>query len=98
MKWNNSFIFYNSLSYLDRYIKTALPGVHNDEWQPLISYRASLQHNEFEVPLNRQPGRQYKPKKHGRDEDGKHVGNFLLNLRKFLIIIINRRRNGRRRW
>lgn len=58
------------LSYLDRYIKTALPGVHNDEWQPLISYRASLQHNEFEVPLNRQPGRQYKPKKHGRDEDG----------------------------
>ncbi|OTF80919.1 hypothetical protein BLA29_007583 [Euroglyphus maynei] len=61
------------LSYLDRYIKTALPGVHNDEWQPLISYRASLQHNEFEVPLNRQPGRQYKPKKHGRDEDGEEM-------------------------
>ena len=74
------------LSYLDRYIKTALPGVHNDEWQPLISYRASLQHNEFEVPLNRQPGRQYnKTKKHGRDDDGKQKKKILLNLLKFLI-------------
>lgn len=54
-------------------MKNALPGVHNDEWQPLISYRASLQHNEFELPLNRAPGRQYKSKKRGADEDGTHI-------------------------
>ena len=58
-----------SLAYLDRYVKNALPGIHNDEWQPLSSYRSSLmQHNEFDLPPNRAPGRHYS-KKRGR-EDG----------------------------
>jgi len=57
------------LTYLDRYVKNALPGIHNDEWQPLMSYRASLiQHNEFDLPVNRAPGRQYRAKKRARDE------------------------------
>ncbi|RWS24871.1 cohesin subunit SA-1-like protein [Leptotrombidium deliense] len=58
------------LMYLDRYVKNALPGVHNDEWQPLMSYRSSLmQHNEFDIPLNRAPGRQYRGRKRTRDDD-----------------------------
>jgi hypothetical protein len=62
------------LTYLDRYVKNALPGIHNDEWQPLMSYRASLiQHNEFDLPVNRAPGRQYRAKKRGRDEDGLYL-------------------------
>ena len=47
-----------------------MPGVHNDEWQPLISYRASLQQSEFDVPFSRAPGRQYRMRKKP-DEDGK---------------------------
>ncbi len=62
------------LTYLDRYVKNALPGIHNDEWQPLMSYRASLiQHNEFDLPVNRAPGRQYRARKRGRDEDGLYL-------------------------
>ncbi|RWS14082.1 cohesin subunit SA-1-like protein [Dinothrombium tinctorium] len=58
------------LMYLDRYVKSALPGIHNDEWQPLMSYRSSLmQHNEFDIPLNRAPGRQYRGRKRNRDDD-----------------------------
>ncbi|KAI2803808.1 Cohesin subunit SA-2 [Blomia tropicalis] len=60
------------LSYLDRYVKKAMPGVHNDEWQPLISYRASLQQSEFDVPFSRAPGRQYRMRKKP-DEDGEEV-------------------------
>ncbi|KAI2801174.1 Cohesin subunit SA-2 [Blomia tropicalis] len=37
------------LNYLERYIKKAMPGVHTDEWPPLISYRASLQQSESDV-------------------------------------------------
>ncbi|CAG2174230.1 unnamed protein product, partial [Oppiella nova] len=59
------------LTYLDRYVKNALPGIHNDEWQPLMSYRASLiQHNEFDLPVNRAPGRQYRARKRGREDEG----------------------------
>jgi len=59
------------LVYLDKYVKTALPGIHNDEWQPLMSYRSSLmQHNEFDLPLNRAPGRHYsRGKKRERDDE-----------------------------
>lgn len=64
-----------SLSYLDRCVKTALPGAHNDEWQPLIIYRGSLQQNEFEMPVNRAPGRQYNKgnKKRGKDDEGRFL-------------------------
>lgn len=57
--------------YLDRYVKSALPGIHNDEWQPLMSYRSSLtQHSEFDLQPNRAPGRQYsRGRKRGRDDD-----------------------------
>ena len=52
-------------------VKNALPGIHNDEWQPLMSYRSSLmQHNEFDLPLNRAPGRQYSRGKKRNREDG----------------------------
>lgn len=44
------FCSFSRLSYLDRYVRNAVPGAHNDEWQLLISYRASLQQNEFELP------------------------------------------------
>ena len=59
-----------SLIYLDRYVKSALPGIHNDEWQPLMSYRSSLtQHSEFDLQPNRAPGRQYRGRKRGRDDE-----------------------------
>ncbi|XP_053201590.1 cohesin subunit SA-1-like [Panonychus citri] len=58
------------LLYLDKCVQSALPGTHNDEWQPLMSYRSSLiQHNEFDLPLNRAPGRQYRGRKRNRDDN-----------------------------
>jgi hypothetical protein len=59
--------------YLDKQVKASLPGIHNDEWPPLQAYRNSLtQHNEFDIPLNQQPSKQYNRNgKRGRDEDGK---------------------------
>ena len=57
------------MAFLDRNVKTALPGMHNDEWQPLVSYRSSLQHQELEVPANRVPGRQYRGRKRDRDDE-----------------------------
>lgn len=53
-------------------MKSALPGIHNDEWQALMSYRSSLmQHNEFDLPTNRAPGRHYsKGRKRGQEFEG----------------------------
>ena len=64
-----------SLGYLDKYVKSALPGIHNDEWQALMSYRSSLmQHNEFDLPASRAPGRHYsKGRKRGQDFDGQSL-------------------------
>lgn len=78
-----------SLTYLDKYVKTALPGTHNDEWQPLMSYRSSLmQHNEFDLPLNRAPGRHYSRDRKRNLDDGEgkaHVPCLSLYLMAFLF-------------
>lgn len=67
-------IFLFSLGYLDKCVQMALPGIHNDEWQPLMSYRSSLmQHNEFDLPLNKAPGRQYRGRKRGRENEGNDI-------------------------
>ncbi|XP_074605463.1 stromal antigen isoform X2 [Brevipalpus obovatus] len=63
------------LSYLDKCVQSALPGIHNDEWQPLMTYRSSLiQHNEFDLPLNRAPGRQYRGKRRARENEDEEGG------------------------
>lgn len=65
------------LAYLERYVRTALPGQHSVEEQSLISYRNSLQQStDFDMPTNRAPApRHYsKGKKRGHDEgDGEDV-------------------------
>jgi hypothetical protein len=53
-----------------------------DEWVPLASYRQGLtQHNEFDIPANRAPGRQYRMKK----PEGK--ANFNIDLNNICITI-----------
>lgn len=45
-----------------------------DEWQPLMTYRSSLtQHNEFDIPLSREPGRHYSKGNKRTLEDGKSL-------------------------
>ena len=60
-------MFYR-VDYLDSAVKKAFgQHIRPDEWPAMAQYRQSLlQHNEFDIPLNRAPGRQYKNRK--RDE------------------------------
>lgn len=59
------------LNYLEKYVRSTLPGIHMDEWQPLMTYRSSLtQHNEFDIPLSREPGRHYSKGNKRTLEDG----------------------------
>ena len=59
LKININLFLFSSLNYLDKYLQKSLPGVRNDQWQQLLSYRSSLmQTNEIEMPLNRVAGGQ----------------------------------------
>lgn len=58
------------LNYLDNYLQKALPGVRNDQWQQLLSYRSSLmQTNELDMPINRVPGGQSYSRGQNDDQD-----------------------------
>lgn len=54
---------------MDKYLQKSLPGVRNDQWQQLLSYRSSLmQTNELDMPVNnRVPGGQSYSR--GQNED-----------------------------
>ena len=75
MPTNCHFLSLFSLNYLDKYLAKTLPGVRNDQWQQLLSYRSSLmQTNELDMPMNRVPGQQSYSR--GQNDD---QGRFFFN-------------------